>query len=109
MKLFKEEVIFEDLVRYRILPFKGIDTLQKTSVTPSVANLETWIAANTGAVTITNFMKGAVGQRIKILGDGFTTIANNTVIKTNTGANKLLAVNKVYRFTYINNIWYEDA
>jgi hypothetical protein len=109
MKNEKGEIVFEDLIRFRILPFKGVDTLKVGSTTPSVANLETWIAANTGAITITNFMKGSVSQRLYILGDGFTSVANNTTIKTNTGAVKLLAVNKVYRFTLFNNIWIEDA
>lgn len=79
------------------------------ATTPSVENQEFWIANNTGAVTITNFLNGYVCQVIRILGDGFTTIANNANIKTNTGANKLLAVNKVYVFTFINNLWVEDA
>lgn len=110
MKREIEEMIFESLVRFRILPFKGYDTLKIGSTTPSVENLETWIAKNTGAaLTVTNFTNGADAQVIYILGDGFTTVANNANIKTNTGANKLLLANLVYSFHYINNVWYEEV
>lgn len=77
--------------------------------TPSVLNQDYWECMNTGAVTITQFEYGYNLQTLKILGDGFTTIANNANIKTNTGANKLLAVNKVYTFTLFNGVWVENA
>jgi|SRR6267378_1132088 len=109
MKREIDEVQFESTVRFKTLPVKGLDKFIPTDTTPSVKNLETWIANNTGAITVTDFDDAANEQRIKILGDGFTTIANNANIKTNTGANKLLAVNKIYVFTNINGIWYEDA
>lgn len=109
MKVEEEEVLFNNVVSFSTLPKTPVDKFKPTDTTPSVLNCNLWICQNIGAVTVTNFLNGADGQRIHILGEGFTTIANNANIKTNTGANKLLAANKVYRFTYFNNIWIEDA
>lgn len=91
-----------------VLPIRFIGKLKRASVTPSVKNVERWRADNTGAVTIVGFVDGQPGQEISILGDGFTSVANNASVKTNTGATKLLALNKVYRFTMFD-IWVEDA
>jgi len=101
-----EEQIFEAPTTFRILSTKVVSTLVGT--TPSVENCEVFRCSG-AVVTVTNFTKGTSNQSIAILGDGNTTISNNANIKTNTGANKLLAANKVYRFTYISNVWYEDA
>ncbi len=79
------------------------------STTPTVSGLAVLVFQNTGAVTVTNLLKGSSNQLLRILGDGFTTMKNNTVIKTNTGADKLLAANKVYTFSLINSVWYENA
>jgi hypothetical protein len=81
----------------------------KVTITPNVNNIDVLIPSSGGALTVTNFLNGAKNQQIRILGDGFCTISNNANIKTNTGANKLLAANKVYRFSLINSVWYEDA
>jgi len=77
---------------------------------PSVKNLEKFIAANDAPTNILNFKDGQDGQTITILGDGQTTVVYgaNTII-TNTGVDKLLAANKVYRFTRFNSVWVEDA
>lgn len=77
--------------------------------TPSVVNLKKFKAGNSVANNVTYFDDGQ-GQDISILGDGFTTVVHNAAkIVTNTGANKLLAAGKVYRFTQYDKIWYEDA
>lgn len=99
----------ESPLRFNVLPSQTAQKFVAADTTPSVTNHEYWIANNTGAVTVTKFDDGADCQELRILGDGFTTVANNANIKTNTGVNKLLAVNKVYRFTNFNGIWYEDA
>lgn len=108
MKVFEEEVIFDNVASFNVLPKTPVDKFKPTDVTPSVLNCNNWICTNVGAITVTNFKNGADGQRLHILGEGFTTIANNANIKTNTGANKLLLANKVYRFTLFANIWIED-
>lgn len=61
------------------------------------------------ATTITDFTGGVMGQEIKLLGDADVTIDDGALIKTNTGADKTLAANKIYRFTRWNDVWYEDA
>lgn len=59
--------------------------------------------------TITNFINGSVGQSVRLIGSNVVTIANNSSIQTNTGANKALSSNLVYEFTYYNGKWYERA
>lgn len=106
MKVEREEVRFEAPARFLVLPHEPLDTLSTT--TPSVENVKVWKGSGS-VVTITNFLRGAENQSISVLGDGTTTISHNANIKTNTAANKLLAANKVYRFTFIEGVWYEDA
>jgi hypothetical protein len=89
------------------LPYLYIGKLTKGSVTPSVKNCERWDCINTGAVTITKFLDGQAGQTLYLLGDGFTTIANNSKLAPNTGAAKLLAANKLYMFQLRNGVWTE--
>lgn len=109
MKTINEATVFNAPVRFNIIPTQIAQKFVAGDTTPSVLNHEYWTANNVGAVTVTNFDDGSVCQELRILGDGFTTIANNANIKTNTGANKLLAANKVYRLTNFNGVWYEDA
>lgn len=104
-----DEQIFVAPVQFSILPRVNITRIKAGVTTPNVQNCSVFLCENGGALTIVDFLGGADGQDIRIKGDGFTTIANNTKIKTNTAANKLLAANKIYRFTYINGVWYEDA
>lgn len=79
----------------------------KSSLTPSVKNVENWIAKNTGAVTVTNFLDGQEGQRLYILGDGFTTLQHGTKIFMQGGANLLLASSKAYMFVRLSSAWYQ--
>lgn len=102
----KGELVLEDSVSHNINPTFFKDKLQGT--TPKVSNVNRFVCNNAGATTVTQFVGGAEGQTIKILGDGNTTITNGTNIFTNTGANKLLLDNVVYTFTLFNTIWYED-
>lgn len=103
-----EEEVFNVPITFNVLPKEKQQKFKASDTTPSVLNHKYWIANNTGAVTVTDFDEGAECQEIIILGDGFTTVANGTPIKTNTGANKLLAVNRVYRFVRFNSIWVEQ-
>ena len=108
VKRESDAVIFEAPVTFSILPEVFLNKFASGDTTPSVLNKDTFLGSGS-TVTVTNFDDGNPNDSIKILGDGTTTVANNTHIKTNTGANKLLATNKVYRFSLFNNIWYEDA
>jgi len=106
MKNEYESITYHAPQRYLLSDLKTVSTILST--TPDVSNQEIFI--NDGvARTITNFQFGAEGQVIRILGDNNLTIANNTQIKTSTGASKMLAASKMFRFTCINSVWYEDA
>lgn len=99
----RNETTFEAPIReqvHRIMPVASINSGTEISV----ANLERLRLGNTAPVTVTLFKYGSGGQTIKLLGDGNTTIEHNANIKTNTGANKLLAVDKVYTFTTFDGI-----
>lgn len=97
-KVIRGEIHREDVETRNILSKQYITPM--SGATPSVANREIFEGTNAGAVNVTDFVDGAPGQVIKILGDGQMTITNGGLIFTNTGANKLLAANKVYTFTF---------
>jgi len=104
---YKEPSTFFSRVAFLVLP---VTMGSKINIaTPKVSNAEVFQCVYSAPTTITNFVGGSDNQTIRVLGDGNATVQNGTKIKTNTGANKLLVLNKVYRFTYINNLWYEDA
>jgi len=105
---FTSPVEFAASVRFEQLPEVYVLT-SKGSTTVSVLDTTRVLFSNTGAVSVTNFTGGQQGQEIKVLGDGFTTIVNSSLIRTNTGSNKLLAVNKVYTFTRFSASWVENA
>lgn len=100
--VFDAPPIFVNGYQKQILNSKG-------STTPTVFGIDCVNFQNTSGVTVTNFLGGHEGQTIKCKGDGQTTITNGTNIFTSTGANKLLAANKVYTFTMFSNLWYEEA
>lgn len=108
-KRIDEPTIFEQSVQFNILPNVNIDKTKGVGI-PKVSNINVLKCVNTGAQNVTNFLGGRDGQRLTVLGDGFTTIIHNVnLIRTTTGANKLLAANTLYEFVYLNNIWYEKA
>jgi hypothetical protein len=107
------EVQFEDSVSRNVLERQTIQRI--TGARPNVLNGRIFQGANSDPVTVTDFSKGANGQRIYVLGDGQMTIEHGTFIFTNTGANKLLVTDIVYRFTFfripgppISHKWVED-
>ena len=87
-------------------PPKTIDN----TTTPSVAGYTNWVFANTDNTTITNFDGGVYGQKITLqVGNvGVITITHGTNIFTNTGANKDLAVQRIYTFLSSGGYWYEQ-
>jgi hypothetical protein len=80
--------------------------LKSGDTTPSVRAM-TVCKAN--GQDVTDFKDGAEGQTIKVLGDGTMTVEHGSNIKTNTAAIKTLESDKVYTFTHIDGVWYEDA
>ena len=85
---------------------KSFILLLKATSTPSV-RAATVCKAN--GQDVTDFKDGAEGQTIKVLGDGTMTVEHGSNIKTNTAAIKTLESDKVYTFTHIDGVWYEDA
>lgn len=77
------------------------------SITISVAQANDVLLGQGSATTVTNFTGGISGQSIFIRGNTNVTIANNATIKTSTGADKILANNKVYQFKLLGSVWYE--
>lgn len=107
MKTINEEYHFNNRVTFNVLPTEHVDTL-KTLATPSVRNVKVFRSPN-GAVSVTNFLDGIPGQPLYILGNGNLTLVHGTKIKTSTGANKVLAANRLYLLVLIDNVWYEVA
>lgn len=110
------ETQVEDMQTRHVLEKQFVSSLTTGSTTPDVLNKKIFELGNVGAITVTDFINGAPGQRIYILGDGFTTIQHGILIFTSTGANKLLVANTVYTFTFFpiagppkSHKWIEDA
>lgn len=108
MQQVNNDVQHNGRVIFTVLPDNPTTTLKPGITTPNVSNSQVMKAGGT-VVSITNFLGGADGQTIRIKGDGATTIVHGTYIKTNTGANKLLAANRLYTFTYFDDdlVWIE--
>lgn len=112
----KQETLPETIVREEIIEAPKTNfVLAKgfvpnlSGATPSVKNMVTAKLINSAPTNVTDLLDAQNGQIIKILGDGQSTFVHNTsVLCTNTGANKLLAVNIIYTFTSIGGVWYED-
>jgi hypothetical protein len=109
IKQISNPIQFLSTVQFSELPSNPVQTPQNSATTVSVLNITRLKFTNTGAVTVTNFLSGQDGQNILILGEGFTTVANNANIQTSTGANKLLVANRVYSFTLFGAKWYEAS
>lgn len=86
---------------------REFDSRLSSSTTPLVEGCKVFICSGT-VVSVTNFLGGVQCQTIKIIGDGNTTIVHGTYIKTDTGANKVLASGRMYCLTLYNNVWYEE-
>lgn len=108
MKQEYDDIEFLGRVKFRLLP--DIVTQRKLNETElTVTNISVIKFESPGAFTVTFFVGGIEGQSIAIIGDGTSKIQNNAYIITNTGADKTLDANKVYRFTLFDDVWYEDA
>lgn len=107
-KVINERTVFTATTAFSILSDVNGGQLP-VGATPKVENATHFVCTNAAPVNVTNFLRGAAFQSIVLLGDGNTTVVHGATIKTNTAANKLLAANKVYRFTNFNGVWVEDA
>ncbi len=102
-----KSIIFTNMVTFITLPKTFVDRFADGITSPSVLNCTRYLSP-LNPLTVIDFVNGANGQEIKILGNGNLTVSNNSKIKTNTGANKVLVANKVYTFTLFTDVWYED-
>lgn len=104
--IFTDAVIFQSNVSFSELYNTPIGGTTPSSTINTLNTSRIALSAST-PITVTTLQNGAEGQLIVFLGDGNTTIENNTTIKTNTGADKLLLVNRVYVFYFFSGVWYE--
>ena len=100
-------VEFHSTVEFKELPLIYVQQSRNSSLV-SVLNVTRLRFLNTTPITVTNLTNPQDGQEVKILGDGYTTLDNNSFIHTFTGSPKLLAANTVYTFVYFFPVWYED-
>lgn len=106
---FADPINFLATVTYAQIAEQPLETAPVGATTVNVLNITRVVFDNTTATTVTDFTGEQLGQEIKLLGDGYTTLQHGTNIFTNTAANKLLAVNKVYTFTKFSSGWIENA
>lgn len=109
MRIDNEDIWFQGLVRFKNLPPNPPQKFKSTDTTPNISGVSIAICSGS-VVSISNFIGGSDGTTLSLLGDAKTTIQNNAHIITNTSANKLLELNKIYRFTYFDSLmkWIED-
>lgn len=90
------------------VPDKIFPILHKDKTTVDVHQSDRIFFQNTGPLTVINFVGGQPGQVLHILGDGNTTLQNNSNIKTATAADELLVNGTYYAFLLDNNnTWHE--
>lgn len=87
-------------------PFK---TLTAEDTTPSVAEGNVFVTANTGATAITDFTDGLNGQKITIfVGDANTDFIDGATLVLQGGASWTTAAEgDVIEFLYRSGVWYE--
>lgn len=101
-------VVFLSSATFAELPLMPTLVCVEGSTSPDVLNATFLILSSTTSTLLTNFLSAAENQKIVVLGDGNTTVQNGTNIYTNTGANKLMASNRVYVFYFMQGKWYEQ-
>lgn len=89
-------------------PQQDARPVRDATATPNVTG-STFLIATGASVTITGLTGGFSGKTIRLLAAATGIILkSNSAIVTNTGADKTLTLNRVYRLTFYNGIWYED-
>lgn len=77
------------------------------SITVAVEQFTGVIFNQVSAATVTNFTGGVQNQSLYLYGNANVTIQNNATIKTSTGADKVLAANKIYHYKLFGTVWIE--
>jgi hypothetical protein len=83
--------------------------VQDTTTTVDVSQKKIFQFGQSTPLTLTGFSNGAPTQQIVLLGNANVSIPNNASIKTASGATLQLEANKVYWFTNVGGIWYQDG
>jgi len=85
-------------------------TFTDLATTPSVSGSNVFVASNSGATTITDFINDKDGQRITIVfTNANTTIQNNAGLINRTGANITPGANTTRSYLSRNGVWYETS
>ena len=76
-----------------------------TGATPDVANLEMYIPADAGSITITDFLNGRPGQDLYVRGNAFVTVQHNTAIILPGAVDMPMLANGLYHFKRDATAW----
>lgn len=78
--------------------------VQDDATVISALNVTRFQFTNTVPTSVTNFTEGQDGQLIALLGDGNTTLVNNSTLVL--GGNILLTANKFTLLLHLGGAWY---
>ena len=95
-------------VQFTVSPTPNASSANDGDVELDVNNIDFLKLTSTSPSLVTNITGGSDGRTVKFLGDGFTSFEDNTIIHTNTFADKLLILNTVYTYTSFGSQWYEN-
>jgi len=86
----------------------GTLILTDNSTTPSVIRAGVYLASNTSATSITDFINGGEGQVLIVNAtNGNTTLVNSASLRLAGATNKTMATRDVIQLTRQNSVWYQ--
>jgi hypothetical protein len=86
----------------------GSNVLTDNSATPSVTRAGLYLASNTSATNITNFIDGAEGQVLMIVAtNGNTTLVNSASLRLAGAANKTMLTRDSIQLVKQSSTWYQ--
>lgn len=94
------------------VPIDQNETIYIDTIKPNVYNVAVATLKTSTSVDVEKFLGGIPNQTLTVKVQGAVTLKYNAggigSIMTNTGADKLLFADRVYKFTNIDNKWYEQ-
>ena len=98
----------QSIGRINLTTFARIGSYTAADTTPSVADAEVFVIANSGSVSITTLDDGTAGQRvILIFSDSNTTIVHGSTVKLSGGSNFTSTANDTLTLVLSGSVWYE--
>lgn len=88
-----------------VFPSGPAKAFTAADATPDIDQYGDFVTADT--TTYTDFDNPVSGQQIRIRAAHAAILTNGANIKTNTGANVTMVVNKIYTLTSQNGVWYQ--